>query len=122
MSVLFTGCKRPIVAILFNKEPITKETVLNTTKHFNKGERIYFLFISEKPIVAKQVRVQVMKYGDDGAGPTDLVYAKDYKIHQDNYFYFTDYMVITIPGHYFMQIFARDWLSDPLVNNDFYVD
>src|SRR5574344_465038 len=103
-----TACSRPYVGILFNKDPITKETIMNGTNGFVPNQRIYFLFISEKPIVAKIARIQVYKYGDAGAGPTTLVYAKDLKVHMNEYYYITDYFVITKPGHYVFQVFARD--------------
>src|SRR5574344_2463697 len=118
---IFSACDRPYVGIMFNKDPITRETIANTTNSFTPDDRIYFLFVSEKPIVAKLARVQVYKYGDSGAGPTELVYAKDIKIHMQEYYYITDYFVIPRPGHYMMQIFARDQLYQALAYNDFYV-
>ncbi|MBP7212267.1 hypothetical protein KBA27_05470 [bacterium] len=120
-SLICTSCKRPITTLLFNDSPITKETILNYSRNFYTGQKIYFIFISEKPIVADRVRIQIYKYNDPGNMLTDLVYGIDHKVHLDEYYYVTDYVVLHQAGHYMMQIFARDQLYEALTGSDFYV-
>ena len=45
-----TACTMDKASILFNHDPITKETVMNNTTVFDKGERIYYLILTPKTL------------------------------------------------------------------------
>ena len=47
---ILTGCAYDRGTILFNTQPITKENVLNDSKHFQAGERVYYLFLSPNAV------------------------------------------------------------------------
>lgn len=109
--------------IIFNKVPFTPETAGNYTRSFERGEKIYWLFMSKKPIKAEFIGVQVVS-GTHKTGLTTIsgiVYTHDYRINKDNPHYYTDYFVLHSPGHYYMQIFDKNKRFKPLVIADFFV-
>lgn len=119
---LFSGFRKAKTILLFNKQPITKETVLNNSIEFFTGKRIYYIFMTEKPIQSECIRVQILKKDDKvQMGGIKIVYANDYRVSQDEYYYYTDYFVLYEPGYYFMQIFSKDFLDKPLAQGYFHV-
>ncbi len=108
--------------ILFNTEAITVDNVMNSSKTFKKGERVYYLFISDKQIKAQFIRVQIIKASDKvPRNAFSIVYANDFMINRDSLNYYHDYFVIHSSGHYFMQIFDKNNLIKPLARNDFVI-
>ena len=109
--------------IIFNDVPFTAETAGNYKYSFLKGERIYWLFMSKKPIKAQFIGVQVVSANHKSGFTTisGVVYSHDYRINRDSPYYFTDYFVIHSPGHYYMQIFDKNNLLRPMTKADFYV-
>ncbi|MGN1125178.1 MAG: hypothetical protein ACI4SM_03230 [Candidatus Gastranaerophilaceae bacterium] len=109
--------------IIFNSEPFTRESVGNYGRYFPRGDRIYWLFMSKRPIKANYIKIQIVKVTDKGPWNTvsDVVYTHDYKILKDSPYYFTDYFVLHSGGHYYMEIFDRSKLQRPMVVADFYV-
>ena len=109
--------------IIFNNVPFSPETAGNYTRSFNRGERIYWLFMSKKPIKAQYIGIQVVSASHKGnwATITGVAYSHDYKINKDSPHYYTDYFVIHTPGHYYMQIFDKNKLIHPLTVADFFV-
>ena len=116
------GCKKDAPILLFNKCPITKETVLQNSKEFRAERRIYYIFITEKPINCGYIRVQIVKKDEKTSmGGYKIQYANDFKVYKDQLYYYTNYVVLNEKGHYYMQIFAVDNLEKPLARDDFYV-
>jgi len=109
--------------IIFNNVPFTPETAQNYTKNFQRGEKIYWLFMSKKPIKAKYIGIQVVStnHKTGWATVSGIVYSHDYRINKDSPHYYTDYFVIHSPGHYYMQIFDKNKLVKPITIADFYV-
>lgn len=109
--------------IIFNDVPFTRETIADYKTHFNKSDRIYWLFMSKKPIKADFIGVQVVNATHKSGFTTlsGITYTHDYRINKDNPHYFTDYLVIHTPGHYYMQIFDKNNLFKPLTIADFWV-
>ena len=109
--------------VIFNNVPFTQETAGNYTRTFNRGEKIYWLFMSKKPIKAQFIEVQVVSAVHKTGLTTisGIVYTHDYRIDKDNPHYYTDYFVIHTPGHYYMQVFDRNKLHKPLTIADFSV-
>ena len=109
--------------IIFNEQPFTKETANDYSKKFSRGQRIYWLFMSKKAIKAQFIKVQVVSatHKTGFATISGIVYTHDYRINKDSPHYFTDYLVIHSPGHYYMQIFDHNQLYKPLTIADFYV-
>lgn len=124
MSISLSGCvfdkEKP--GILFNKDPISKDTVMNSSRHFEVGKPIYYLFYTPKKIETEFIRVQVFKVGDNiPRGGYKIVWTNEYRIMKQNMYYYYNYFVLHSPGSYVMQIFSMDDLMNPLVKNFFYV-
>lgn len=128
VSVITSGYLTPKekkfkAGIIFNSEPFTRETAGNYSKRFERGQRIYWLFMSKKDIKAQYIKVQVISatHKTGFATISGIAYTHDYKIDKDSPHYFTDYFVIHSAGHYYMQIFDRNMLFKPITIADFYV-
>lgn len=119
---IFGGCKKDDPIILFNKQPITAETLLHNSMEFDLNRRIYYIFITQKPIKSEYIKVQIIKKEEKtSVAGLKLVYANDFKVYQDQVYYYTNYIVLHEAGHYYMQIFSMDNLEKPLARSDFYV-
>lgn len=124
VSIFLSGCvfdkEKP--GILFNKDPISKDTVMNASRHFEVGKPIYYLFYTPKKIDTEFIRVQVFKVGDNiPRGGYKIVWTNEYRIMKQNVYYYYNYFVLHSPGSYVMQIFSMNDLVNPLVKNFFYV-
>lgn len=109
--------------IIFNDVPFTVETIGNYKTSFQKGEKIYWLFMSKKPIKAQYIEVQVLSANHKTGFTTisGIAYTHDYRINKDCPHYYTDYFVFHTPGHYYVQIFDKNKLAKPYTVADFYV-
>ena len=116
-----TACSnKPKTLILFNRYPITKETMLNNATEFDAGKKFYYIFLTQEPIDAKLVRVKIYKREEKANyRVTDLVYSNDFKVMKDEIYYYTDYLVMHDAGYYYMAIFAINNMRKPLAVADF---
>lgn len=123
MTVTFTGCHRPKTIILFNQEPITNENFLNNSTQFKVGKRIYYLFITEKPLQAEMIRVRIFKRDEKGGMDiSKIAYSNDFKLSKEHQiFYYNDYVVIHDAGYYCMAVYLLTALNRPLASADFQV-
>ncbi len=117
-----SGCTKNDYILLFNHKPITKETVLKNSKDFSVGEKIYYIFISQKPLKSNYIRIYVKKE-DENAGyfGEQTIYGNDHRLYKDQVYYFNDYIVFHERGHYLMLVYLRDNDYKPLACADFYV-
>jgi hypothetical protein len=124
VCVCVCGCKdKEKAGILFNKEPITKSNVMNASRTFEVGERIYYLFYTPKKITSEFIRIQVFKAGDNiPRGGYSIVWTCDYRVMRDNMYYYYNHFVLHSAGRYVMQVFDVNNLSEPLAWNFFYVN
>jgi hypothetical protein len=119
---LLCGCKYDRGIILFNKELITKDNVLQNSKVFSVGEKVYYLFIAPKKMDNGYIRVQIFKMTDKAPwGEYEVKRTKDFRLMKDEKYYHTDYFVLHETGRYVMQVFSMDDLQHPLSIEDFYV-
>lgn len=115
-----TSCNKQESMILFNQNPITKQNLLDNATEFTKGKRFYYIFITEKPMESKIIRIRVFKRDDKAGGaPTKLVYSNDFKLRKDQVYYYDDYLVIDDAGTYCMVVYAADNLRLPMAVADF---
>ena len=122
ISFCLCGCNKEKAGILFNKEPITKDTVMHASRTFDAGEKIYYLFYSPEKLTTEFIRVQVFKACDKTpVGGYSIVWTCDYRIMKQNMYYYYNNFVLHNPGRYVMQIFGVDNLAEPLAWNYFYV-
>lgn len=117
-----TACNRPKTLILFNNYPITKENLLNNSTEFKMDKRIYYIFLTDKPLDTKMVRVKIYKR-DEKANfqVTKVVFANDFRLQKDQVYYYNDYVVMHDAGYYYMAIFAINSMDKPLATADFRV-
>ena len=119
---VLTSCKKNAPIIIFNSKPITAETILNNSREFKLGQRIYYIFITEKPIKDEVIRVQLSKKDEKTSiMGYKIVNSNDYRVYQDQVYYYTDYIVPSDRGLYLMQIFSLKNLNEPLARDYFIV-
>lgn len=124
LSISLCGCcsdeDKP--GILFNKEPISKDNVMNASRDFEVNKPIYYLFYTPDKIETEFIRVQVFKAGDNvGRGGYEIIWTNEYRIMKQNRYYYYNHFVLHSPGRYVMQIFSTDDYMHPLAWNFFYV-
>lgn len=120
--ILSSGFKFNRGIILFNEQPITEKTVLQDSKVFNSGERIYYLFIAPKRMKNEYIRVQIFKMTDKAPwGGNEVRRTKDFRLMKDERYYHSDYFVLYEKGRYVMQVFSTEDFRHPLSIGDFYV-
>lgn len=117
-----TACHKPNTIILFNKYPITKDNLLDNSSEFVMGKRIYYIFITEKPLETDTIRVRILKREEKvNFEPVKLVYSNDFRLSKDQVYYYNDYIVINEAGYYCMLVYATNKLDSPLIKADFQV-
>lgn len=121
--ILFSACNKPKTIILFNNFPITKSNFLDNANQFDAERKIYYLFITEKPLESEFIRVRILKReGKEGISPpVEVVYSNDFKIRKDEVYYYNDYIIMHSPGDYTMLIYSINKLNRPLAIADFRV-
>src|SRR5574344_1998727 len=107
LSLNLCACKKKIRSlILFNNNHITKETLLKKSNEFKAGKRIYFIFMTKKPLPTETIRIKIFKRTASARNSvTGLVYCKEFKLKKDNIYYYTDYIVLHNAGDYCMMIY-----------------
>ena len=90
VSICLCGCKqKEQTGILFNKDPISKDTVMNSSRDFDVGKPIYYLFYTAEKIETEFIRVQVFKVGDNiPRGGYSIVWTNEYRIMKQNMYYY----------------------------------
>ena len=111
--------------ILFNKLPITDETITSTsnTNQFASGERIYYLIAFPQKAYKKSLLIQVFKVGgdkDERYGH-DIVWGKRVKLKTQHHNFYTDYIVLNQKGVFVMKVYSRDNPTKVLTTGNFYV-
>ena len=110
------------VPAITDKNPITKETLLNNSTEFVAGKRIYYIFISTKPLNTQEVRIRVYKRDSKVFNQiTKMVFSNDFRLSQDQIYYYQDYIVISNGGEYCMAVYAKNDLERPKAIADFKV-
>ena len=121
-AIFSSGFKFDRGIILFNIQPITEQNVLNNSKVFDIGERVYYLFIAPKRMKNEYIRVQIFKMTDKAPwGGNEVRRTKDCRLMKDEKYYHSDYFVLHEKGRYVMQVFSTDDFQHPLSIGDFYV-
>ncbi len=109
-------------AILFNKNPITKETVMDYSTVFKPNVRIYYLILMPKKVHSRYIYIQIIK--KDNAQERlgyKLYWANTVRLKDEEVFYYDDYIVISQPGAYVMKVYSKDRPTVPLTMAQFFV-
>lgn len=117
-TLLATGCSEKAY-VIFNKQPITRENLLNGSYLFEKGERVYYVVtLPPEKAITKQIFIQVykrdnkeMRYG------YKLIYGKKVYLNEDEQYYYTDYYVFPDSGLYEFKIYSADNPTKELTSN-----
>ena len=115
LLTLTTACTRDKAAILFNKNPITKDNVpLNS--------RIYYLILIPKKVESRYLFIQVIKKDNDyGRLGYNLVWSRDVRLKDEEERFYYDYLVLNEKGFYIMKVYSKDNPQKVLTTAEFYV-
>lgn len=118
VTIFVSGCNKEKSYIVFNKEMITPENILNASYVFEKGERVYYVVTLPEYVVTRQLLIQVykrdnkeMRYG------YKLVYGKNIKLSDEQQNYYTDYFVFNETGLYEFKVYSKDNPTKELTSN-----
>lgn len=121
-AIGLTACETPKTTILFNDCPITKDNLLQNSTQFKVGKRFYYIFVTERQISTRFIRIKILKRDEKANyAATKVVYCNDFKLNSDQVFYYTDYLVMNDAGYYYMMVYAMNRLDKPLATADFQV-
>lgn len=122
VMVFTSACSDEKPGILFNKYPITEDTVMGYQQVFERGTRIYYLVVMPEKIHSRYVYLQIIKKDNDyGRMGYKIYYGKNIRLKNEHIYYYDDYIVINEPGAYVMQIFSRDNPQKVLTMGEFLV-
>lgn len=116
-----SACTSEKPGILFNKYPITEDTVMGYETVFGVGTRIYYLVLMPEKIHSRYAYLQIIKKGSAGRLGYKVYYGKTIRLKNEQIYYYDDYIVINEPGNYVMQIFSKDNPQKVLTMGEFLV-
>lgn len=121
--MLFTSaCEADKPGILFNKYPITKDTVMGYGNLFKPNTRIYYLVLLPERIHSRYIFLQIIKKDNsEGRLGYKMYYGKTVRLKDEQVYYYDDYIVISEPGAYVMQIYSKDRPQKVLTSAQFFV-
>ena len=109
-------------AILFNKNPITKENVMDYSSVFKPNVRIYYLILMPKKVHSRYIYIQIIKKDNDMERlGYKLYWANTVRLKDEEVYYYDDYIVIGEPGAYVMKVYSKDRPTEPLTMAQFFV-
>lgn len=113
-----TGCDKNKSYIVFNHQAITPENVLDASYLFKPQERVYYLITLPKPVITRQLYIQVFKRDNDEMRyGYQLVYGKTVKLKDEQQYYYTDYFVFNEKGLYEFKVYSKDNPTKELTSN-----
>lgn len=109
-------------AILFNKNPITKENIMDYSSVFKPNVRIYYLILMPKKVHSRYIYIQIIKKDNDMERlGYKLYWANTVRLKDEEVYYYDDYIVIGQPGAYVMKVYSKDRPTEPLTMAQFFV-
>lgn len=108
--------------ILFNKYPITKDTVMDYNNIFKTNTRIYYLVLLPKPVHSRYIYIQIIKKDNDEYRlGYKMYYGNTVRLKDEQVSYYDDYIVIPQKGAYVMKIYSKDNPQKVLTMSQFFV-
>lgn len=120
LLLTLTGCSEK-ASILFNRQPITKENVLEYSSVFERGARIYYLILMPEVQRSRYLNIQIIKKGVTGYLGYSLYMTLAIRLKDEEEKYYTDYLVINEAGAYIMKVYSKDKPTTVLTQAEFYV-
>lgn len=122
VMLFFSGCTKQKAGILFNKHPITEQTIYDYTDVLDVGKRIYYVIFMPKKVESRYIDIQVIKKDNDyGKYGYSLIWTRSVRLKDEEVKYFTDYFVLNQKGYYIMKVFSKDNPHKILTGAEFYV-
>lgn len=121
--IMTTACSDTKPMILFNKNQITTETVMDNDTVFDVGERIYYLVLipKEKKVKTHKIYIQIIKKGSAGRLGYELYWTRNARLKDEQMYYYDDYVVVNQAGSYVMVVYSKDNPQKPLTMSPFIV-
>lgn len=96
-------------AILFNQNKITVDNVMDYSSVFRPNQRIYYLVLLPKKVNTHRIEIQIVKKDnkEERLG-YQLYWSRTAVLKTDQMYYYDDYVVISQPGAYLMQVYSKD--------------
>lgn len=120
-AIFMTGCSDDAV-IMLKSEPFNSQNYLEYEHRFKANQRIYYAVLSNKGFKDTALKIQV--FSKNTKAPS-LGYSYKYGINvpiDNTKKYYTDYIVMTGPGLYIMQVFELGRPDKCLARQDFWVE
>ena len=109
VMTVFSACSSDKAAILFNREKITAQNVMNYSSVFSPNQRIYYLILIPKKIKTRTIEIHVIKKDNDYMRlGYNLYWSYSAYLKDDQMYYYDDYVVISEPGAYVMRVYSKD--------------
>ncbi len=122
LTLTTSACNTDKAAILFNRDPITEENVLNNSTIFERNERIYYLILMPKTVHSRYIYIQVIKKDNDYAQlGYKLYWANTFRLKDEQVNYYNDYIVLNESGAYIMKVYSKDNPQKVLTQAQFFV-
>ena len=122
VMTVFSACSRDKAAILFNREKITAQNVMNYRSVFSPNQRIYYLILIPKKIKTRTIEIHVIKKDNDYMRlGYNLYWSYSAYLKDDQMYYYDDYVVISEPGAYVMRVYSKDNPTKTLCMSQFFV-
>lgn len=122
VMLFLSACTTQKAGILFNKYPITEQTIYDFTEVLDIGKRIYYVIVMPKKVESRYIDIQVIKKDNDyGRLGYDLIWTRSVRLKDEEVKYFTDYLVLNSKGLYIMKVYSKDNPRKVLVSAEFYV-
>ena len=119
---VFSACTSDKAAILFNREKITAQNVMNYSSVFSPNQRIYYLILIPKKIKTRTIEIHVIKKDNDYMRlGYNLYWSYSAYLKDDQMYYYDDYVVISEPGAYVMRVYSKDNPTKTLCMSQFFV-
>ncbi len=122
VMTVFSACSSDKAAILFNREKITAQNVMNYSSVFSPNQRIYYLILIPKKIKTRTIEIHVIKKDNDYMRlGYNLYWSYSAYLKDDQMYYYDDYVVISEPGAYVMRVYSKDNPTKTLCMSQFFV-
>ena len=122
VMTVFSACSSDKAAILFNREKITAQNVMNYSSVFSPNQRIYYLILIPKKIKTRTIEIHVIKKDNDYMRlGYNLYWSYSAYLKDDQMYYYDDYVVISEPGAYVMRVYSKDNPTKTLCMSQFVV-
>ncbi len=118
-----TACKKlDKSAILFNRNKITVDNVMDYSFVFKPNERIYYLILIPKKVKTDRIDIQIIKKDNkyERLG-YKLAWSYSARLYDDEIYYYDDYVVLSETGSYIMKVYSKDNPTKVLCMSQFYV-